>query len=50
MKFRLNLCVTIKVIFGIASESQFDIFNSRNERVLEAFESKSITFSFILVR
>ncbi len=30
----------IEVICGFASEAKFDIFNDRNERILQAFESK----------
>jgi hypothetical protein len=45
MKFLL----IIKVICGIASEAKFDIFNDRNERIFQAFESKRICF-FILIK
>jgi hypothetical protein len=38
----------IEVVFGIASEAKFDIFNDRNERILQAFESKKNLF-FILI-
>jgi hypothetical protein len=34
----------IQVICGVASESKFDIFNDKNERILQAFESKPISF------
>ena len=30
---------TIEVIFGIASEAKFDIFNERKERLFQALES-----------
>ncbi len=30
----------IKVIFGVASEAKFNIFNDRSERILHAIESK----------
>lgn len=30
----------IEVVFGVASEAKFDIFNDRNERILQALESK----------
>ena len=33
----------IEVMFGVASEAKFDIFNDRNERIFHALESN---FSF----
>ncbi len=36
------------MICGIPSEAKFDIFNDRNERILQALESNSI-FSLILL-
>lgn len=30
----------ILVVFGVASEAKFDLFNDRNERIFQALESK----------
>jgi len=47
--FKINIILIlfiliIQVICGVASESKFDIFNDRNQRILQAFESKPIYF------
>jgi hypothetical protein len=34
----------MEVIFGVASEAKFNIFNDKNERILHATESKSNHF------
>jgi hypothetical protein len=35
----IHFILIVEVVFGIASEAKFDIFNDRNERILQAIES-----------
>jgi hypothetical protein len=39
-----------KAIFRIATEAKYDIFNDRNERIFQAFESKYINCILVIDR